>query len=686
MATWLGARVSVETKLSGEEERHLVYGVVKYVGTVKFSAGDWVGIELDTEYAKYAKNDGSVQGVTYFNSSGDTAMGLFVKLSAVNLLAKDPGHSHLVDQLHSIKDKLEISEVERETLSQSNLELERQLADLKLTLKSIESFNGDSTKGIDSHKLLIELEEYKTSAELKESELKESITLLKEELSQVYNNLSLLNTQLDQTTNDLTKYQNQNNGLKEQLNSLQPESAIIIIEKLTQKISDYEFKIETTDTLINEYKKQEEESKSLELEFSSTFESLNLLITDLNEQLIAEIDKCSELKKKLHTSSELIKSLKMPKTTTPSFLSEDIYPFKGLQKLTEAKFCELMKDKSLSSGSVILLKKLININEIFKILGEHIEQDYDSSNWEDVLAISQVYINTLLRFGTLNIPLNNIDIFLESFWLLSEESNSVAFISELDKPYHWDDQLDSSADTEMINLMKLKYVTNNETLDAFTGIESNDYLNEIISNYSPKDIEINLTQMKFINPIEEKKQPFSSLPENNHNQQIDVLKHKINILESKLQDEQKLLIELTQLNTDLDSKETETVKLKTRLASIEKLQIETQINYKNAKSILRKFGIDSIKNEIINELQVIENMKLVDIIGTQREIISKITPKLHEFKDDNGGIDWLNEWPQDRIKTSLEYSKVVNTLIDLNILSTVDSSLLEQHMLNFLCN
>src|SRR6266404_6352249 len=59
-------------------------GVVRFCGTTSFSSGKWVGIELSEPVGK---NDGSVQGVTYFSCRTDH--GVFVKASQVKLV-QDP--------------------------------------------------------------------------------------------------------------------------------------------------------------------------------------------------------------------------------------------------------------------------------------------------------------------------------------------------------------------------------------------------------------------------------------------------------------------------------------------------------------------------------------------------------------------------------------------------------------------
>lgn len=694
MEVRLNSRVSLFTKLPGETARCEVFGTVKYLGSVKFADGIWVGVNLDKKYIKYARNDGSVQGVRYFSCTNE-ASGLFVKPSAVKLLENE--QADLLNQINSIKDKLEISEVEREVLSQLNSELEKEVHDLKLTLKSLDHLNisthsdvNQNQNSIDFQKLQIELSETKATAQIKETELIKSIEFLKLELSEVYNNLSLLNTQFDKTTTDLNQYQDQNNLLKEQLGSLEPGSTELIIEKLTQKISDCEDELIQKNQLISQYHKKEKQSKLLELEFSSTFESLNTLITDLNNQLMSEISKCSDLEKKLLASSEIIKSLKLLNNSQSPYI-EDSSPFRNLLKITDLEFCDLITNSQLPSKSIILLKKLINVKEISSVMMNERE---NLKKWQDTYATCSVYITSILRVGSLDLKLNKIDQFLHEFWLLSEEINPVKYISDLNPPFYWNDKFELDQEIHLINLEKLKYVLSLEKYDdfkQFQGILTNEYLNKIILNCEKKEIQLDLSQLETINfPLTETIDHSVEIPNNFVDNQLDILKHKISILETKLHDEQKLQTELTKLNKDLDTKEVEKTKLILSLKSIEDLQIETQINYKNAKKLLNKFGIDPIKNEVINELQIIDNMKLVNMVETQRELISNMTPKLHEFSDNDGDIEWLNEWPDTLNLPPLEkykhYSKTINTLIDINLMKSIDSSKIEQCMLSYLSN
>ena len=53
-------------------------GVVRFVGTTSFQAGKWFGVELDEPNGK---NDGSVQGVRYFNCR--PGYGVFVRQTLI---------------------------------------------------------------------------------------------------------------------------------------------------------------------------------------------------------------------------------------------------------------------------------------------------------------------------------------------------------------------------------------------------------------------------------------------------------------------------------------------------------------------------------------------------------------------------------------------------------------------------
>lgn len=73
--TRLRAGVAVGQRVvMGDNKR----GIVRYIGATQFATGEWVGIELDDATGK---NDGSVQGVRYFECAPQ--YGLFCPIAKI---------------------------------------------------------------------------------------------------------------------------------------------------------------------------------------------------------------------------------------------------------------------------------------------------------------------------------------------------------------------------------------------------------------------------------------------------------------------------------------------------------------------------------------------------------------------------------------------------------------------------
>ncbi|EFA86144.1 dynactin 150 kDa subunit [Heterostelium album PN500] len=73
-----GKAIQVGTRVTISGKPEFGEGTVRYVGMTKFNSGRWVGIELDQPVGK---NDGSVQGVKYFDCKAPH--GIFVKINVV---------------------------------------------------------------------------------------------------------------------------------------------------------------------------------------------------------------------------------------------------------------------------------------------------------------------------------------------------------------------------------------------------------------------------------------------------------------------------------------------------------------------------------------------------------------------------------------------------------------------------
>jgi dynactin 1 len=60
-------------------------GIVRFAGATSFSSGKWIGIEL---HEPKGKNDGSLQGLTYFSCKPNH--GVFVRPSQVKVINAEP--------------------------------------------------------------------------------------------------------------------------------------------------------------------------------------------------------------------------------------------------------------------------------------------------------------------------------------------------------------------------------------------------------------------------------------------------------------------------------------------------------------------------------------------------------------------------------------------------------------------
>ena len=96
-------RIGDYVKVKGESGR------IRYIGTTKFAAGTWFGVELERPVGK---NNGSVQGVLYFQcQSSDGLHGVFVKEGLLETVADDVsesviGSSSASDSLQHLQEQL----------------------------------------------------------------------------------------------------------------------------------------------------------------------------------------------------------------------------------------------------------------------------------------------------------------------------------------------------------------------------------------------------------------------------------------------------------------------------------------------------------------------------------------------------------------------------------------------------
>ncbi|GMG35936.1 unnamed protein product [Ambrosiozyma monospora] len=65
-------------------------GTIRFIGYTQFRGGEWIGIELDPQFAANGKNDGSINGIRYFNCVHPNGLnGVFVRPTMLSKLSTD---------------------------------------------------------------------------------------------------------------------------------------------------------------------------------------------------------------------------------------------------------------------------------------------------------------------------------------------------------------------------------------------------------------------------------------------------------------------------------------------------------------------------------------------------------------------------------------------------------------------
>ncbi|CCE62784.1 hypothetical protein TPHA_0D01440 [Tetrapisispora phaffii CBS 4417] len=259
-------------------------GIARYIGPTEFADGLWCGIELDDSVGK---NDGSVNGVRYFDLSKEGGLyGLFVKVDKIDKIVenvkvhKSEGSTNDVKRLKGVIEKLQ----------DKVLSLQSQLAN-KETAKFLEWYEDE----INHLNLSIEkLSLKETDYLLKISDLIESLDDLKCKYNECIVTLKELETEVD-TSRKLDKKR-----IGELLNDAHIDEtnlkdlATRLYNSLTSTTDQYESLLAENEDLLGENT------------------TLQALFEDLNKENIALSKTATDLDKELEIvkdSKELVEFL-----------------------------------------------------------------------------------------------------------------------------------------------------------------------------------------------------------------------------------------------------------------------------------------------------------------------------------------------------------------------------------------
>lgn len=148
-------------------------GTIRFLGSTQFAAGDWVGIELDK---LIGKNDGSLNGVRYFQCEKEGNYGIFVRPALLNA---GPQATSRGSDVQSVVEKLQ---VKLRTAKQDIEELKSKLKQKQDHIDDLEAQNEGMSVDNDflrtqNQQLLLDLE----LLQAKYNELQADYEILKEE-------------------------------------------------------------------------------------------------------------------------------------------------------------------------------------------------------------------------------------------------------------------------------------------------------------------------------------------------------------------------------------------------------------------------------------------------------------------------------------------------------------------------
>ncbi|KAI5962149.1 NIP100 [Candida pseudojiufengensis] len=258
-------------------------GTIRFIGSTKFAPGKWYGIELNHPNGK---NDGSIQGVKYFECSKEGLYGVFVRESMIsvanenwqmkleNLIKENKQYKDKftklndalemkIKEFHETESRLDMSRIDNEYLQNTKLSLERKVEELSAKYQSLQEEFAVVKEELDiSHELERELKNLDvgefTANEIKEvlekdkvneesiRKLKLEIILKSEKIDSLESNLTSYNSTLessaekDRTINDLRERIESYSELEKITDrlSMENEELVKTVKKLQKNIDE----------------------------------------------------------------------------------------------------------------------------------------------------------------------------------------------------------------------------------------------------------------------------------------------------------------------------------------------------------------------------------------------------------------------------------------------------------------
>ncbi|TID23185.1 hypothetical protein CANINC_003202 [Pichia inconspicua] len=610
-----------------------IVGTIAFIGKTEFSPGIWLGLILVPECRKFAKNNGSVQGKQYFNLPKEESVGvsenfgIFVRPEKVKVLSPESLiaihdisnitklkllFDYLIKLQYKYNDalaKLEILQVEYDNVLFDKNEILSKYKELNidfLALKSVQS-STDNTN-IEDEKLKLSMEHMKLDYQEKENDLLQKIQLLK-------NDIAILQSKLQLNPDESNK------GILQELNRSEE-----LIEKLTIENTELIARLEEIVSLKGQLELQLNEQKEL----IANLQQLNTDLTQKVKHLNQNLQDCNNTLENEKTKNQsLSKELSLLKQTH-DFSSTGLYP-KLISSLCSSshQFSEKIAT-CLPKHTELLDLYLLSIQSLnFSYV---LKESIDSASWN--LTYKQLdLIVHLLPFDVSHYFLNmkesieSINTLILHYLETNDEMNDMNLITTISVKVPLDpndDILQNSFDRNLYNRELAIYSLSNEQDNRREQLL---LLREEHCGLTDSSLELFLRTGE-IEKIKLSQRPIWEQHEIVYpvvdTSEIENLKTKVKVLQSKLLDEKKFQQELIDLHRKIriSDEEKQQLESKLKVTKVHENQLQDQI--RNITLKLKKYGIDK-SNSIADEYEILEKKKLLETIQFQRSLLNKLT-------------------------------------------------------------
>lgn len=624
-------------------------GTVKYLGETKFASGFWAGVLLVPEYRKFAKNNGSVQGVVYFTNEESPSNNLAVNDGGEG----DAGHNnHLFGlfvrpdrlsplQLHDILENKSLSMKTKEDLVSTSINnLYNQLLD---TQSNLEVLHVEYEHIFSNYNVLTERLNHLEIHENALESLKHDQDLTSDKLEMRQLELKLIDANkrftekevfylktIDSLKKDLSSLQLKisRNGLNESLISDLNKSERII-ENLTFQNNDLIDNVSHLKTKAEELEEVVNQNKDLIRCYEQTEIELNQLVLDLNKKLEFKDQLILQLNSQLDDSAHLISKLSSKYTSGKNSLCNSLYS--SLLLSTEQIVQELVLTNPEYGDLLEFYCVLIQVKNFVKILSSHT----NSTQWLKLFAQLDLMLATIphdkmkyaLKYENQLKKIQNLVLdFLETEdkdeeFLLSYSINFSLDINEYLTTEHFE--------AKLINRELLIYYYSTETSD----IDTLNRLKELRPFFGlDVDVEEFTNSPHLIDPVKLDDPIVWEIASTDgpnkvmfDNSQVEKLKLKINLLQSKLSDDRELQKIILKLEKSISEKEKHEAQLRLKFSDMVSIKDALQSKVEELTNRLMKFGLEDSSLSSIDEFNVLNNLKLIKTIENQRKLIEKVS-------------------------------------------------------------